>query len=945
LNAQTSHAPGDSATSRTYSFTFGTYTQKNGWKDRRALTWDGLAEILTTHEVGQKEGTCIIPAVFFGERRLKTEAERIDVAFLDSDAGFSLAEITDMVRAKGWAAIISSTHSHMTTETRVKRSNWERWRAQQTEVEGMNHAAAYLEEEKGYLAQIAIGAEIGREEGEFIYFQHAPCPKFRVAIPLARPWIAASYKDQAAANALWKERVEALAGALRLDHDQSCTDTSRLFYLPRRAPNGAPAESAVVEGEPCDIFALPTMGEGLFGQAVAEPSSEKADASKPAKKRKSRDDGPTEWVDADGEVHDLTRWARRHGLRFEVVAALRARKPDAFVGRLADGVKHHIRCPNEDEHTNAGADAATFITNASEANNKGFVIHCRHGHCDGRDRLFFVRRMLEEGWLKPFDLTSPDFLIQTEDGPAEPRPGAAPGFEAPPLVRYVAGQLPEIVDQAEDALLKADLGIYQRGAFIVRPGKVRVTVPRKGEVDALRVLEVGVHALVEAMTTAADWERYDGRSENWVPIDAPAKVAETYRQRAGRWRLPVLTGVINAPTLRPDGTILARSGYDAATGLLLDLRGSTFPEIRENPTKAHAEKALSALLDLISTFPFVSDTDRSVALSALLTAVVRRSLPTAPMHAFTAPTAGSGKSKLVDIASVISTGREASVIAQGKDEVEMEKRLSSLLLAGDQIVAIDNCDLPVGGDMLCQMLTQPMVRMRILGKSETPELLTNSLVTATGNNLVLAGDMTRRALLCRIDPGVERPELREFEFDPVERAKQDRGVYVAAVLTILRAYFVAGRPEEKKPLGSFGDWSRVVRDALVWLGQEDPTDSMDEARKSDPKLEALSAVLSGWREAIGTTRLSVRKIIERAISTHIPTAENGRVDFNAKPELRFPEFREALLAAAGDGGVINGKRLGKWLMNHKDRIVDGYRIKQMPMIDGTTTWQVEGVNS
>jgi len=865
------------------------------------------------------------------------------VAFLDSDAGYPLEQIAQKIRARGWAAIISSTHSHMTTETKVKRSNWERWKAQQAEGPDQNLAAAFLEEEKRYLPDVAAGAEIAREDGEYLFFQHSPCPKFRVAVPLDRPWISAHYKDQATANAVWKERVEALAGALQLDHDQSCTDTSRLFYLPRRPVGGVPPESTVLEGGACDIFSLaaPEAEGGLFG---ATSSKGEGDAAPRGKKRKPRNGGPAEWVDAEGEVHDLSRWARRNGLRFEIVAALRARKPEVFIGRLADGVKHHIRCPNEDQHTNAGADVATFITNASEANNKGFVIHCRHSHCTDKDRLYFVQRMLEEGWLGLADLTDPDFLGAADRPPGEERVGAVPGFEAAAVIRYVSGQLPEIVDQAEDALLKADLGIYQRGAFIVRPGKVRVTVPRKGEVDALRVLEVGVHALVEAMTTAADWERYDGRSESWVPIDAPAKVAETYRQRAGRWRLPVLTGVINAPTLRPDGTILARSGYDPDTGLLLDLRGSTFPEIREKPTKAHAEKALDALLKLISTFPFKSDADRSVALSALLTAVVRRSLPTAPMHAFTAPTAGSGKSKLVDVASVIATGREASVIAQGKDEVEMEKRLSSLLLAGDQIVAIDNCELPVGGDMLCQMLTQPMVRMRILGKSETPELLTNSLVTATGNNLVLSGDMTRRALLCRIDPGVERPELREFEYDPVDRAKAERGLYVAAALTILRAYFVAERPEGRKPLGSFGDWSRTVRDALVWLGQEDPTDTMDEARKSDPKLEALSAVIAGWREAVGERRVSVRKVIERAIETHTPPSQSGRPDFSAKPELRFPEFREALLTIAGDGGAINGRRLGKWLMNHKDRIVDGHRIMQMPMIDGTTTWQIEGVN-
>src|SRR3954451_21121862 len=116
------------------------------------------------------------------------------------------------------------------------------------------------------------------------------------------------------------------------------------------------------------------------------------------------------------------------------------------------------------------------------------------------------------------------------------------------------------------------------------------------------------------------------------------------------------------------------------------------------------------------------------------------------MHAFTAPTAGSGKSMLVDIASVIATGREAGVIAQGKTEEELEKRLGALLLAGEQMIAVDNCENPLGGEFLCAMLTQQVVRARVLGRSEAPELPSNAFVTATGNNLVLAGDMTRRAV-------------------------------------------------------------------------------------------------------------------------------------------------------------------------------------------------------
>jgi hypothetical protein len=155
------------------------------------------------------------------------------------------------------------------------------------------------------------------------------------------------------------------------------------------------------------------------------------------------------------------------------------------------------------------------------------------------------------------------------------------------------------------------------------------------------------------MTKAAVWGRFDQRSGEWVPIDAPLRAATTYRQRVGRWRLPVLAGLLNAPTLRSDGSILAMPGYDAKTGLLLNLSGANFPSIPERPGQAAAAEALRLLDSLVATFPFVDRSSRAVALSGILTACVRRSLPTAPMHAFTAPTAGSGKSMLVDLISVI----------------------------------------------------------------------------------------------------------------------------------------------------------------------------------------------------------------------------------------------------------------------------------------------------
>ena len=105
----TQSPPTGGADTSTFAFTFGIYNQATLWTNVRHLTWTDLSDLLTTHTVGAKEGTCIVPAVFRGTRRHKSDAERIDVAFLDSDAGHGLDEISVAIRTLGWAAIISST--------------------------------------------------------------------------------------------------------------------------------------------------------------------------------------------------------------------------------------------------------------------------------------------------------------------------------------------------------------------------------------------------------------------------------------------------------------------------------------------------------------------------------------------------------------------------------------------------------------------------------------------------------------------------------------------------------------------------------------------------------------------------------------------------------------------------------------------------------------------
>ena len=908
--------------------TFGHYTQTGPWSVVRELTWLELCTLLTTHTIGPKDGTCIVPAVFRTQRRKKSDAEQIDFAMLDSDAGATLEVISAAIGAFGLAGIISSTHSHLTTRTTAKRGNLEKFRLADGDKSGA--AEAFLKAERSYLPDVIVGARVVSETDAEVAFEHQPCPKFRIAIPLLRPWLASSYDTQRDANAAWKERIEALAHALRLQYDQSCTDTSRLFYLPRRPADGPPPETLVLDGEPCDLFSLPPIPPPAVParpgkRRKAAAGSSVGHATHQATSSLGLDLGRITFADPHtGEDFNLTGWTATSAAYFEIVQALQARSPQVLLGKISDGTKHHIRCPNEAAHTQAGADAATFIANASQSTSSGFVVHCRHAHCDQRDRLLFLKQMLGQGWLTIDDLQNPEFL---------------PGQPADvPLIRMAGGKLPQIVQSAEDALLTEPYRLFQRGSLLVRPGLIRLGSQEDLSHSALRIIPIESYGLAELLSQVARWERYDARSEEWVTIDAPLKIATTMMQRSGLWRLPILSGIISAPTLRADGSLLQTPGYDKATGLILDTQGASYPPILDRPSQAEARAALKRLTELIQTFPFVGNESRSVALSAILTSILRRSLPTAPLHAFTAPVPGTGKSMLVDIASVISTGRTAGVISQGKTEEELEKRLGAMLLAGDPVIAIDNCEAPLGGEFLCALLTQSMTRTRVLGRSETPELPSNAFITATGNNLLLLGDMTRRALLCQVDPKVERPELRKFEKNPVHEARHQRAALVTAALTVLRAYHCAGFPDAPTALGSFEEWSNWVRGSLIWLGEADPILTMETARELDPRLEASSSILSQWHTIIGATAVSVRDVIERA--TQQITSPGQPFPTAQRFEFRHPDFREALLVVAGDGGAINSKRLGKWLSAHHDRVVNGLCIQRATLSAGVQRWRL-----
>jgi hypothetical protein len=361
--------------------------------------------------------------------------------------------------------------------------------------------------------------------------------------------------------------------------------------------------------------------------------------------------------------------------------------------------------------------------------------------------------------------------------------------------------------------------------------------------------------------------------------------------------------------------------------------------VPEKPTHTQALKALEVLETPFRMFPYEDvgllplevdgeqrrdhnrrSASHSVVLAAVLTGLVRHLFEAAPLFGFSARSAGSGKSLLDECTSTLVTGRRPAHLAWAESDEENRKALESVLYAGDQVVSIDNASRVIRSDRLCSMLTQSLMQVRVLGKTQVLELPSRALMLITGNNLQIAGDLCRRTLVCTLDAQHAHPEERHFPFNPLEHCLAERSRIVIAALTVLRAYAHAGLPNQGlKAFGNFEQWSGLVRSALVWLGCADPWATNEVVRESDPWREDWNETLSLWHAELGEAWYPVGALVAAAQST----------------------LREKLLAlAAGKDNRINVGKLGLHLDKKRGNVSDDQLVLQRHPTTPRLGWRV-----
>jgi len=509
-----------------------------------------------------------------------------------------------------------------------------------------------------------------------------------------------------------------------------------------------------------------------------------------------------------------------------------------------------------------------------------------------------------------------------------------------------------VVDQALAAMITKAGGVYQRGDNLVRI--VRETGrPRNGIIrveGALTIAHIADAGLLELLTDSATWievraTRKGNVEEEILPPNWARNVFLARRTWPG---LPWLEGIVSAPTMRSDGSILDQPGYDAQTGLLLDTEGIGFPSIKARPTQDDAKAAMVDLAEPFVEFPFADqDTGLSACIAAVLTIVGRHAFDgPAPLFAIRSTTPGSGKDLMACAISIMATGREPArtTAPRGKDaDGEWRKRILAHALAGDTVILIGNVEAALGSPTLADTLTRSSVTERILGESRNVTVPISAVWLCTGNGLTFRGDLGRRVVPIDLDPCIEHPEDRTgprpgtdwSHPDLLSYVRERRPHVVGCALTILRAFQVAGRPAHGKPLkGSFEAWDRLVRAAVIWVTNTDPLNACEAIREeADTDLDGLRAGLVCWHDAFGVRALTAAEAV-------------GEAKQRASNEIGMDsELVTALAGLVGcDVVKLDGRSLGNSLRRVKGRPVDGLRF----VLEGrnrrrkVARWVVEG---
>ncbi len=408
------------------------------------------------------------------------------------------------------------------------------------------------------------------------------------------------------------------------------------------------------------------------------------------------------------------------------------------------------------------------------------------------------------------------------------------------------------------------------------------------------------------------------------PSAAATSAVEGGRIGEGAPNLQELHSITHTPLLRPDGSVLSVPGYDTSTGTLyLPDQDLVVPAVPDRPSAAQVKAAVQFLLLPIAEFPFIEPAHRANWLGYAFTPILRPKLkPPYQALLIDATNPGSGKGFLMGMLIRLHGGTLRGALPDSNEE--MRKQITSALVdTTAPFIVFDNVTGTVRSPALEALLTTEVWNDRWLGQNRDIHVPNDRIWGFTGNNARVGGDLARRTNPVSLDPGVADPQNRTgFKLHPPTWMAQNRGKYIAALLTVARAWILDGAPTDITRSDDYREWAGSIRGLLQWA-QVDGMFGGDVAGVAVGSSDDAECgnVLAAVHDAFGAAEFEVRQVTER-LGTSMDGTE--RIDTALLPGDLARKFS----MARNDDGDFR-KSLGWWFRNREGRFAAGWRTRRV----------------
>ena len=493
-----------------------------------------------------------------------------------------------------------------------------------------------------------------------------------------------------------------------------------------------------------------------------------------------------------------------------------------------------------------------------------------------------------------------------------------------PTIVVTDRPLHEVTDEAIEALLAANdpPSVFLRGENLVR-----LRVYERDDRTSFDPLNPDL--LRERLSRVAAWKKVR-RSSHGVELTDCYPPMDCVRNLLASPSLPfpVIEAVVEAPTFSREGNLVVEPGYHPSSRLYYRHDpGLVVGPVPEQPTPIEVVRARDLLMvELLGDFPFADESSRANALAALLLPFARPMIdgPT-PLHLIDAPTQGTGKTLLAQVLGFPALGRVPDSMAEGRDDDEWRKRITAALMQSSAFVLLDNLRRTLDSGALASALTARTWKDRILGTSKMADLPVNCCWLATGNNVVLSREFTRRTALIRLDSRTNRPWLRSGFRQPdiLAWADNHREELIQAALILIRAWIAEGRPRGDQTLGMYESWASTMGGIL---GVAEVPRFLGNLKSLDLSVDRGTAEWEGflqcWWARHGEQAVGVDKLFEIALREELLTEVLG------SESDRSQRIRLGKALASRRDQTIGRLRLERLADDHKGRAV--YRLQETP---------------